>query len=132
MSTGQDFAELISAVRHLQVHARQNLAVRKISGIAVLGPLAVAEAQKLTLEIGLTVIARDDRQFDEAECSRLMAVCATQGRARLHGSASLAPSPAHAAGDIPPEAGDHHGRGHRGDGPFFQSTLWGWRGTIAP
>jgi hypothetical protein len=128
VSTGQDFAELISAVRHLQVHARQNLAVREIAGIAVLGPMPAAEAEKLTLEIGLTVIARDECQFDEAEYSRLMAACAAQdGHDSLDLLRSLRPPPT-LREMFPQKLVIIMAAAITGMGLFFQSTLWGLEG----
>jgi Tfp pilus assembly protein PilN len=128
VSTGPDFGELISAVRHLQVHARQNLAIREIAGIAVLGPMGKDEAGKLTLEIGLTVIARDGREFDEGEYSRLMAACATRdGHDSLDLLRSLRPPPT-LREIFPQKLVIIMAAAIGGMGLFLQSTLWSLEG----
>jgi Tfp pilus assembly protein PilN len=128
VSAGQDFAELISAVRHLQVYARQNLAIRDIAGIAVLGPMTAAEAENLTAEIGLTVVARDPRQFNEGEFSHLMAVCATRdGHESLDLLRSLRP-PATLREMFPQKLVIIMAAAIGAMGLFLQSTLWSLEG----
>ncbi len=124
VSPGQDFADLISAVRHLQVHTKQHLAVREIAGIAVVGPMSEAQAEQLTLEIGLTVVARDNRQFDEAEYSRILAVCARKdGHDSLDLLRSLRPPPT-LRQMFPQKLAIITAAAIGGMGLFLQNTLW--------
>ena len=127
-SAGHDSTALISAVRHLQVHAKQNLAVREIAGIAVQGELDEAEGKQLTEEVGLTVVARDHRHFDESEYSRAMAQWArSDGQDSLDLLRSLRPPPT--LGQMfPQKLAVIMAAAIAGMGLFLQSTLWGLEG----
>jgi len=74
--SGEDSADIVSAIRHLQVYAKLHLPVPDVAGVAVLGPSASARVDQLNLETALTIVARDDKRADEAEYSRAMAVWA--------------------------------------------------------
>lgn len=124
-SAGQDVTALISAIRHLQVHAKQNLRIREIAGIALLGQLTQGQIEQLNQETGLTVVARDDRHFDESEYSRAMA---QWGHGEQHDSLDLLRSlrlPLTLREMFPRKLAVLMALAIAGMGLFLQNMLWG-------